>query len=99
MDPWGNVVAQCSENTNIATAEINLDYVKNVQQSMPVWKHRRNDLYRVLMPKITLEDEQEYRLGHAAVDSNNIIYKTTNTVAFISHNSIVPGRILFLGVI
>lgn len=95
MDPWGDVIAQCSEGKNIATAEINLDYIKNVRQSMPVWKHRRSDLYRVLMPKIMLGDEPVYRVGHAVVDSNNIIYKTMNTVAFVSHNSIVAGRILF----
>jgi len=95
VDPWGDVIAQCSEGTNIATAEISLDYIKNVRQSMPVWKHRRNDLYRVLMPKITLGDEQVYTVGHAVMDSNNIIYKTMNTVAFVSRNSIVAGRILF----
>lgn len=95
MDPWGDVIAQCSESTNIATAEISLDYIKNVRQSMPVWKHRRNDLYRVLMPNIMLGDEQEYTLGHAVVDSNNVIYKTMKTVAFVSRNSIVAGRILF----
>jgi len=94
VDPWGNVIAQCSEGTNIATAEISLDYIKNVRQSMPVWKHRRNDLYRVLIPKITLRDEQVYTVGHAIVDPRNIVYKTMNTVAFLSRNSIVAGRIL-----
>lgn len=97
MDPWGDVIAQCSEGTNIATAEISLDYIKNVRQSMPVWKHRRNDLYRVLMPKITLGDEKVYTVGHAVVDAHNIIYKTMNTVAFVSRNSIVAGRILSFG--
>lgn len=95
MDPWGNIVAQCSENTNIATAEISLDYVQNVRTSVPVWKHRRNDLYKALIPERLLEDQQEYRLGHSVVNTHNIIYKTANTLAFVSHKSVVPGRILF----
>jgi hypothetical protein len=86
VDPWGNVVAQCSESTNIATAEINLDYIEDVRTSMPIWQHRRNDLYKALEPRKTLEDQQEY--------ADNLICKTANTVAFVSHNSIVPGRIL-----
>lgn len=95
MDPWGNIVAQCSENTNIAIAEISLDYVQNVRTSMPVWKHRRNDLYTALILKRVLEDQQEYTLGHTVVNAHNIIYKTASTVAFVSHRSVVPGRILF----
>lgn len=95
MDPWGNVVAQCSESTNIATAEINLDYIQSVRTSMPIWKHRRNDLYKSLMPKQILEDQHTYTLGHTVTDSHNIIYKSANSVSFVSNNSIVPGRILF----
>jgi predicted amidohydrolase len=95
VDPWGNVVAQCSENTNIATAELDLDYVQNIRTSMPVWQHRRNDLYEALKPERILEDQQEYIFGNAVLNSDNLICKTTNTVAFVSQNSIVPGRILF----
>jgi hypothetical protein len=95
VDPWGNVVAQCSENTNIATAELNLDYIQNIRTSMPIWQHRRNDLYKALGPKEMLEDQQEYTFDNAILNSDNIICKTANSVAFVSHNSIVPGRILF----
>lgn len=96
VDPWGNVVAQCSENTNIATAELNLDYIQNIRTSMPIWQHRRNDLYRALKPKRMLEDQQEYTFGNAVLNSDNLICKTTNTVAFVSHNSIVPGHVLVM---
>lgn len=94
MDPWGNVVAQCSENTNIATAELNLDYIQDIRTSMPIWQHRRNDLYRVLEPRKILENQQEYTFGNAVLSAENLICKTANTVAFVSSNSIVPGRIL-----
>jgi hypothetical protein len=95
VDPWGNIVAQCSENTNIATAEIDLDYIQNVRTSIPIWNHRRNDLYKALIPKQVLEDQQEYKLGQTVVNTQNIIYKTASTLAFVSYNSVVPGRILF----
>lgn len=45
VDPWGCVVAQCQEGTNVAVAEIDLGYRARIQQEMPVWQHRRFDLY------------------------------------------------------
>lgn len=45
IDPWGTVVAQCSEKTNIALAEIDLDYVQHIRNNMPCENHRRTDLY------------------------------------------------------
>lgn len=45
VDPWGCVVAQCREGTDVATAEIDLAYVAKLREEMPVWQHRRHDLY------------------------------------------------------
>ena len=45
MDPWGAVVAQCSEGTGVCVAEIDLTYLDKVRRDMPVWQHRRHDLY------------------------------------------------------
>eukprot|EP00128_Syssomonas_multiformis_P001135 Colp12_sorted_trinity150504_noHs@31378 len=46
IDPWGTVVAQCSEQSPcIATATIDLDYLNTVRENMPVFKHRREDIY------------------------------------------------------
>jgi deaminated glutathione amidase len=41
VDPWGVIVAQCGKNNGLAIAEIDLDFVKNLRQQMPVWQHRR----------------------------------------------------------
>ncbi|XP_076351477.1 ntrilase and fragile histidine triad fusion protein NitFhit isoform X3 [Tachypleus tridentatus] len=45
IDPWGCVVACCHEGTDVAFAEVDLDYLRKVRQEMPVWTHRRTDLY------------------------------------------------------
>ncbi|XP_033338700.2 ntrilase and fragile histidine triad fusion protein NitFhit [Megalopta genalis] len=45
VDPWGTIVAQCSEKTDIAIAEIDLGLVQLVRENMPCENHRRTDLY------------------------------------------------------
>lgn len=51
VDPWGNVLCDCGgEGTRVGLATIDLDYLKEVRARMPMWEHRRYDLYR--NPKI-----------------------------------------------
>ena len=45
IDPWGTVVAQCADQTGIAVAPIDLDYLKAMRERIPVWNHRRSDVY------------------------------------------------------
>ncbi|KAJ2661777.1 Carbon-nitrogen hydrolase [Coemansia sp. RSA 1200] len=48
VDPWGTVLARCARNTNeptLATAEINLDYLDKIRREMPVFNHKRSDLF------------------------------------------------------
>ncbi len=46
VDPWGRIVAQCSEGTSIALAFIDLDYLAAVRKRIPVLKHQRPDVYQ-----------------------------------------------------
>jgi predicted amidohydrolase len=41
IDPWGHVVARCSDGPGIAIAEIDLSRVDQVRRSLPVSQHRR----------------------------------------------------------
>jgi len=51
IDPWGKVVACCSDKIGIAVAEIDLDYIESVRKSIPVYNHRRMDLFgQILYP-------------------------------------------------
>lgn len=50
IDPWGTVIAQCSEKTDLALAEIDLQLLKQIRENMPCENHRRTDLYPKMMP-------------------------------------------------
>ena len=41
IDPWGVVVAECSDGEGLCVAEIDLDKVASVRRSMPLAHHRR----------------------------------------------------------
>ena len=45
VDPWGQVIAQCHEGEDVCIAEVDFDYLNKVRREMPVWKHRRHDIY------------------------------------------------------
>ncbi|XP_067328671.1 deaminated glutathione amidase isoform X1 [Anolis sagrei] len=45
VDPWGSVVAQCHDGPGLCYAEIDLEYLNRVRKEMPVFRHRRSDLY------------------------------------------------------
>ncbi|KAM6395273.1 deaminated glutathione amidase [Rhynochetos jubatus] len=45
VDPWGTVVAQCREGPGLCYAEIHLDDLRRVRREIPVFRHRRPDLY------------------------------------------------------
>ncbi|KAI8907944.1 putative NIT2-nitrilase [Gorgonomyces haynaldii] len=41
IDPWGVIIAKCSDTfPSLAIADIDLDYLERVRQSMPVLEHR-----------------------------------------------------------
>lgn len=47
IDPWGTILAQCGggDGATIAVAEVDLDLLDDVRRRMPVFEHRRPDLY------------------------------------------------------
>jgi nitrilase len=45
VDPWGTVIAQCSEGTGTLTADLDLAYLDSVRERLPIQKHRRRDLF------------------------------------------------------
>lgn len=50
VDPWGSVVAQCQEGPGLCYAEIDLAYLRRIRQEIPVFHHRRPDLYGRVAP-------------------------------------------------
>lgn len=102
VNPWGSIVAQCSEGTGVAVAEIDLSYLHNVRTTMPVWKHRRNDLYPSMTPiksvvkSVSCEEKAEYKFGHTSVKSSGAFYKTDKSLAFTNKRCVVPGHVLVI---
>ncbi|XP_031826776.1 ntrilase and fragile histidine triad fusion protein NitFhit [Nomia melanderi] len=45
IDPWGTIVAQCSDKADVAIAEIDLGLIQQIRENMPCENHRRTDLY------------------------------------------------------
>lgn len=51
VDPWGQVIAQCHEGEDVCLATIDLEYLQKVRTQLPVWNHRREDLYGKIGPQ------------------------------------------------
>ncbi|MFA5527393.1 MAG: carbon-nitrogen hydrolase family protein [Peptostreptococcales bacterium] len=49
IDPWGDVISQGDEKEGIITSEIDLDYVEEVRNQLPLLKHRRTDRYDLII--------------------------------------------------
>jgi predicted amidohydrolase len=45
IDPWGAVVARCSDGVGIAVADVDLDYLADVRGRIPCPQHRRPEVY------------------------------------------------------
>ncbi|XP_012279600.2 nitrilase and fragile histidine triad fusion protein NitFhit isoform X2 [Orussus abietinus] len=45
IDPWGSMIAQCSDTIGIAVAEVDLKLLEKIRKNMPCENHRRIDLY------------------------------------------------------
>ncbi len=40
IDPWGTVIAQCSDGEGLCVAEIDLESVASIRRAMPIAAHR-----------------------------------------------------------
>lgn len=47
IDPWGNVLAEAGEKTEIILATIDLDFLYDVRQRIPALTNRRTDIYNL----------------------------------------------------
>ncbi|MCP4499993.1 MAG: carbon-nitrogen hydrolase family protein [Deltaproteobacteria bacterium] len=67
VDPWGSVIAQCTDRTDICVAEVDLSYVENVRKRMPLWQHRHPNLYG----QVGIPDDKLGEDDKLPVDSSN----------------------------
>ncbi len=48
VDPWGRIVVEAGDEPQLITAEIELDRIKEVRNTIPVFEDRRPDTYEVI---------------------------------------------------
>lgn len=46
-NPWGQVVCQMNDEIGTQTSEIDLEFIDQIRQQLPILKHRRTDLYTI----------------------------------------------------
>ncbi|XP_017480188.1 PREDICTED: nitrilase and fragile histidine triad fusion protein NitFhit [Rhagoletis zephyria] len=96
VDPWGRVLANCEkEELTVATAEI--DLVKNisVQKNMPVFHHKRNDIYSLTafgMGAIDILEDRKF--ANNTIRKETIFYETEHSFAFTNLRCVVEGHVL-----
>lgn len=45
-NPWGEIVGELDDRAGVLCADIDLDYVAEVREGLPLLKHRKEDIYR-----------------------------------------------------
>lgn len=96
VDPWGTVVAECGEGQDLCVAEVNLSYLQKIRRDMPVWQHRRHDLYghmHVHTP-CSVDSETGYDFGGYPISSSYVFYRSANSFCFVNIKPVVPGHVL-----
>lgn len=99
VDPWGAIVAQCSDGIGMAVAQIDLNFRHSVRQKLPVWTDRRPELYGDIIaaqarPELTL-GEEPFQFGPTAVvHSSQIFYRSKHSIAFVNHRPLLAGHVL-----
>lgn len=46
-NPWGDIIAKLDEKEGILIQDIDLEYIDEIRDSLPLLKHRRRDLYNL----------------------------------------------------
>ncbi|KAL7631924.1 UNVERIFIED_CONTAM: hypothetical protein RMT77_017755 [Armadillidium vulgare] len=107
VDPWGTVIAEVSEGTNVAFAEIDLNYSEKLRKEMPVSNHRRKDLYSLAVKPTTAdpmltdiltfpEPYVIYPFGEVSVPGSCIFLRTTSSIAFVNKKPFTDGHVLVI---
>ncbi|XP_022645976.1 nitrilase and fragile histidine triad fusion protein NitFhit-like isoform X2 [Varroa destructor] len=98
VDPWGGVIAQASDKTNqVIYADIDLGYLETVRQRMPVFCHRRPDLYGEPAPVYSnsgIDSQETYQFGQVQLCKSQLFHKTALSMAFVNKMPVLNGHVL-----
>ncbi len=48
VDPWGTVKGQLDEHEGMLVSEIDMSYINEIREQLPLLKHRRTDVYKLI---------------------------------------------------
>ncbi|XP_048004079.1 nitrilase and fragile histidine triad fusion protein NitFhit isoform X2 [Leguminivora glycinivorella] len=110
VDPWGRVLADCGEDTGFQVAEIDLDALDDVRGNMPVFSHRRKDVYSLYAlslrtaglqppspspaPRTPPPAGPSRQFGHVSVPETCVFYTSELSYAFVNLRCVTPGHVL-----
>lgn len=102
VDPWGKIIAECPKykegvpsNESVAVATISKDLIVKVRKEMPVFNHRRTDLYELSEVKISAPIGTEistFMFAEKVIPTSTVFYTTKYSYAFTNIRCVVPGR-------
>ncbi|KAJ3657739.1 hypothetical protein Zmor_009523 [Zophobas morio] len=100
----GKVVAECPKfrdghysNQSVALAEIDPELIRKVRREMPVFEHRRDDIYQleaVGNPSLPITDNVVYKFSEKVIPESTVFYRTQYCYAFTNIRCVVPGHVL-----
>lgn len=100
VDPWGAIVAQCSEGEGFALAHIDSEVLQKARSKLPIWTDRRSDIYGEIIPPVvadvtkSIDSVPGYSFGQVTVHSFQVFYKSGSSFAFVNHRPVLPGHVL-----
>ena len=103
VDPWGCVIAECSNKPDVVFAEIDVEYLSKVRREMPVWSHRRHDLYGHIKvdeqakegtSSSTRQPKESFTFAHVQVPASAVFYESQLSFAFVNRKPVLPGHVL-----
>ncbi|KAE9421207.1 hypothetical protein Angca_004095, partial [Angiostrongylus cantonensis] len=93
VDPWGAVIAQCSERVDMCFADVDLSYVDELRSMQPVFAHRRADLYTLHVNEFDVE-ETPLKFGEFPISNDTIFYRSAYSFAFVNLKPVLNGHVL-----
>lgn len=99
IDPWGAVIAHCSEGPGLALAEIDLEYLRSTRQSMPVLQHRRTDLYGLVCHdsvQVVTQSSGSFAFGQVSIPADHVVIESPLSYVSVNKKPVLPGHLLVM---
>ncbi|CAF2962985.1 unnamed protein product [Rotaria sp. Silwood2] len=100
VDPWGTVLLDMNvDSPSVRTIDIDLSRIEQVREKMPIIEHRRHDIYTLMSPTIIIvpiddKSEEKIRWGQLEINTSQIFFRSTLTLALVNKKPVVPGHVL-----